>query len=208
MEPFIRHTGIAAPLDQADVNTDMIFPQRFLRRPRSSNLAECCFHSVRHRPDGSLDPAFILNRPPYDRASVLVAGRNFGSGSSREHAPWTLYDFGFRALLSPLFADIFKNNCLNNGIVPATLPEADIRRCLAAASDPRTAEFTVDLEACEVRNAAVGTLRFEIADADRRRLLQGIDEIDETLGRLPQIERHEQEARASAPWNHARSGGN
>ncbi len=200
MPPFTSHTGIAAPLAMSDVNTDMIYPQRFLRRPRSANLGECCFHSLRYLADGRPNPDFILNQPPYDRASVLIAGRNFGSGSSREHAPWTLYDFGFRALLAPLFADIFKNNCLNNGIVPATLPEADIERCLEAARNPATASFTVDLESCEVRNPAVGTLPFHIEGADRGRLLLGQDEIDETLALLARIERHEAAARQAEPW--------
>ena len=200
MEPFTTHTGIAAPLGMADVNTDMIYPQRFLRRPRSSGLADCCFHSLRFRADGQPNPDFLLNQPPYDRASVLIAGRNFGSGSSREHAPWTLYDFGFRTLLAPLFADIFKSNCLNNGIVPAVLPEADIERCLAVARDPATATFTVDLEAREVRHPSLGTLAFHIEDADRRRLLLGLDDIDETMTMLAGIERHEAAARASAPW--------
>lgn len=200
MQPISRHTGIAAPLPMTDVNTDLIYPQRFLRRPRSSGLAECCFHPLRYRPDGSPNPDFVLNRPPWDRASILVAGRNFGSGSSREHAPWTLYDFGFRALLAPLFADIFKNNCLNNGIVPAVLPEAEIARCMAAAADPATAEFTVDLERREVRHAGLGTLPFAIEEADRRRLLLGLDEIDETLAMLPGIESHEAAHERGAPW--------
>lgn len=208
MQPFATHTGIAAPMPMADINTDIIYPQRFLRRSRSSGLADCCFHSLRYFPDGRPNPQFILNQPPYDGASILVCGRNFGSGSSREHAPWTLYDFGFRALLAPLFADIFKNNCLNNGIVPAVLPEAEIARCMEAARNPATATFTVDLERREVRNVAIGTLPFHIEDADRGRLLLGLDEIDETLGLLPGIERHETAARLAEPWIFTRNRGN
>ncbi|MEQ1940237.1 3-isopropylmalate dehydratase small subunit [Mesorhizobium sp. CN5-321] len=200
MEPISMHSGIAAPFPMSDVNTDLIYPQQFLRKPDRGAMAPFLFHGLRYRSDGTLNPDFILNKEPYDEATILIAGRNFGSGSSREHAPWALKSFGIRCLISSMFADIFKANCINNGIVPATVSEGLLTACLHAAANPQESRFTVDLERRELRNRLVGTVPFEISDSDRDRLLKGNDFIDDTLAQLPAIENHEKVSAEAAPW--------
>lgn len=200
MEPIPTHSGIAAPFPMSDVNTDLIYPQQFLRKPDRNAMAPFLFHGLRYRTDGTLNPDFILNKEPYDEATIIIAGRNFGSGSSREHAPWALKSFGIRCLISSMFADIFKANCINNGIVPATVNEGILVACLRAAANPQEARFTVDLERREIRNRQFGTVPFEISDSDRDRLLKGNDFIDDTLAQLPAIENHEKVSAEAAPW--------
>jgi len=200
MEAIKAHSGIAAPLPLSDINTDLIYPQQFLRKPDRATMGEFFFHSLRVLPYGSPDPEFILNREPYDTASILIAGRNLGSGSSREHAPWALKSFGFRCLISPMFADIFKANCINNGIIPATVEEADIVELLKAAENPQEARFSVDLETCEIRHARLGVLRFAINKSDRGRLLQGKDLISDALDEADSIARHERSVSERIPW--------
>jgi 3-isopropylmalate/(R)-2-methylmalate dehydratase small subunit len=200
MDPIRTHSGIAAPLPVSDINTDVIFPQRYLRKPDRTAMAPYLFRDLRFLPDGSANPDFILNRQPYDSATILIAGPNFGSGSSREHAPWALRGFGFRALISSGFADIFRANCINNGIIPAILPEADVRRCLAAAKNPQEARFSVDLDTREISHVRLGTLNFTITDSDRDRLLRGTDLVDESLENLTDIEAHGQRSGAAMPW--------
>ncbi|MBZ9942991.1 3-isopropylmalate dehydratase small subunit [Mesorhizobium sp. BR1-1-13] len=200
MEPISGHSGIAAPFPMSDVNTDLIYPQQFLRKPDRNAMAPFLFHSLRYRSDGTPNPDFILNKEPYDEATILIAGRNFGSGSSREHAPWALKSFGIRCLISSMFADIFKANCINNGIVPATISEEALAECLRAAANPQEAHFTVDLERRELRNRRLGTVPFEISDSDRDRLLKGNDFIDDTLAELPAIENHEKASAEAVPW--------
>lgn len=200
MEPVSRHSGIAAPFPMSDVNTDLIYPQQFLRKPDRNAMAPFLFHSLRYRPDGTPNPDFILNREPYDKATILIAGRNFGSGSSREHAPWALKSFGIRCLISSMFADIFKANCINNGIVPATVGKEVLAECLRAAANPQEARFTLDLERREFSNRRLGTVSFEISDSDRDQLLKGNDFIDDTLAQLPAIEKHEKVSAEAAPW--------
>ena len=200
MEPISGHTGIAVPLPLSDINTDLIYPQQFLRKPDRDAMGEFLFYSLRHRPDGTRDPDFILNREPYDTATILIAGRNFGSGSSREHAPWALKAFGFRCLVSSMFADIFKANCVNNGIIPATVGDAELADCLRAAENPQDARFSLDLETRELRHAKLGTLKFAIGDSDRDRLLQGRDLISDALAEIDAVRIHETRSAEAAPW--------
>lgn len=200
MEPISGHSGIAAPFPMSDINTDLIYPQQFLRKPDRNAMAPFLFHSLRYRPDGTPDPDFILNKQPYDEATIIIAGRNFGSGSSREHAPWALKSFGIRCLISSMFADIFKANCINNGIVPATVSEDVLAECLRAAANPQEARFTVDLERRELSHLRLGTVPFLIVDSDRERLLKGNDFIDDTLAELPAIKDHEKASAQATPW--------
>jgi 3-isopropylmalate/(R)-2-methylmalate dehydratase small subunit len=182
VRPFRTHTGCAVPLDRADVDTDQIIPAEYLRRVERTGFGPFLFDAWRK------DPAFVLNDPRYEGATILVAGPNFGSGSSREHAVWALEDHGFRAILAPSFADIFRNNCTKVGLLPVELPASAVRTLLdAVAADP-TAELTVDLEANRVRGAGVDE-PFEIDAFTRWRLLEGLDDIGLTL-------RHEAEISA------------
>ena len=200
MEPISRHSGIAAPLPLSDVNTDLIYPQQFLRKPDRNAMGEFLFHSLRYNPDGTPNPDFILNREPYNDATILVAGNNFGSGSSREHAPWALKSFGIRCLVSSMFADIFKANCINNGIIPVTVSEAELADCLKAAENPQEARFSVDLEKRELTHNRLGTMTFQINDSDRDRLLAGRDLISDALAEMDAINAHEGVSANATPW--------
>jgi 3-isopropylmalate/(R)-2-methylmalate dehydratase small subunit len=200
MEPISTHSGIAAPIEMSNINTDLIYPQQFLRKPDRRTMGQFLFHSLRYRPDGSSNPEFVLNREPYDGATILIAGKNFGSGSSREHAPWALKSFGFRCLVSSMFADIFKANCINNGIIPATIEQADLLQCLRAAENPQETRFTVDLASREIRHRQLGTLSFAISDSDRDRLLRGNDLISEALAELDAIKDYEDRSAGGTPW--------
>jgi len=174
MRPFTVHTGRAMPLDRADVDTDQIIPAEYLKRVERTGFGPFLFDSWRK------DPDFVLNRPEYRGASVLVTGPNFGSGSSREHAVWALEDHGFRAILAPSFADIFRNNCTKVGLLPVALPEAAVRTLLDAVGADPTVEVTVDLRAKTVTAPGVAEA-FEIDDFTRWRLLEGLDDIGLTL---------------------------
>jgi 3-isopropylmalate dehydratase small subunit len=194
MQPFTVHTGLAAAMLQDNLNTDLIIPKQFLKTIHRRGLGRHLFHDLRYREDGSEDPGFALNREPGRSASILLAGVNFGCGSSREHAPWALLDFGFRAVLAPSFADIFATNAVKNGILPAVVaPEA----LLALAAHP--GELEVDLRALRVR---AGKMEFEFrADPWARGiLLEGLDEIQQTLRGIDRVEAFEQRRRAEAPW--------
>jgi len=205
MEPIFRHSGIAAPLPMPNINTDAIYPQQFLRKPDRATMGQFLFHGLRYRQDGTPDPDFILNREPYDGATILIAGRNLGSGSSREHAPWALRSFGFRCLISSMFADIFKANCVNNGIITARVSEEDLAACLRAADNPQEARFTIDLERRELSHGGLGTMTFWINDSDRDRLMNGDDFIADTLTEIDAIEAHERNAARSEPWLNLRA---
>ncbi|HKU59755.1 MAG TPA: 3-isopropylmalate dehydratase small subunit [Gemmatimonadales bacterium] len=182
MEPFRIHTGRVAALPRANVDTDQIIPKQFLKRIERTGFGESLFHDWRYRGDGSPDPAFELNRPEAAGASVLLTGANFGCGSSREHAPWALAEYGFRAIVAPSFADIFYGNCCQNGLLPVTLDDdavAELFRRAAGASGGY--ELTVDLERSEVRDASGFRADFPIAPYRRAMLLDGLDEIGRTL---------------------------
>ncbi|HEU5262190.1 MAG TPA: 3-isopropylmalate dehydratase small subunit [Gemmatimonadales bacterium] len=182
MTPFVRHTGRVAALRRVHVDTDQIIPKQFLKRVERTGFGPCLFHDWRYRGDGSPDPAFELNRREAAGASILLAGANFGCGSSREHAVWALHEYGFRAILSESFADIFYGNCCQNGLVPACLDAADMGELFARheRSDGRY-DLTVDLEAMAVADAAGFAARFTLEPYRREMLLLGLDEIGRTL---------------------------
>ena len=194
MKPFTSHRGLAAPFLRENIDTDLIIPKQFLTTILRSGLGRHLFHDLRYRPDGSEDPAFVLNRAPWRGATVLVAGPNFGCGSSREHAPWALMDFGFRVILAPGFADIFRTNAFKNGLLPAVATPEVLEAVLAAGG-----EVTVDLEALELR-AGGAVHAFTCEPWGRAALLEGLDEIQATLRRLPAIEAYEARRGGTAGW--------
>jgi 3-isopropylmalate/(R)-2-methylmalate dehydratase small subunit len=181
MDSFIQHSGRVTPLDRVDVDTDQIIPKQFLKRIERTGYGEFLFYDWCTVEDGLPDPDFVLNRPEYEGGSVLVAGRNFGCGSSREHAPWALLDYGFRAVISSSFADIFKSNCYQNGLLPIELDDAEVAHIMTAALGGGGYEITVDLEAQEVRDSSGWTAGFSIDPFYRDCLLNGLDEIGLTL---------------------------
>ena len=182
MEPFRVHTGRVAALPRTNVDTDQIIPKQFLKRVERTGFGVSLFYDWRYRDDGSPDPAFELNRPEAAGASILLAGANFGCGSSREHAPWALAEYGFRAIVAASFADIFYGNCCQNGLLPVTLPESAVADLFRRANESRGGyELTVDLERTEVRDAAGFAASFTIAPYRRAMLLEGLDEIGRTL---------------------------
>src|SRR5712691_303588 len=161
MEKFTRLTGVAAPLPMINIDTDKIFPAVYLKTIKRTGLAKWLFQEIRFRPDGSENPDFVLNQEPYRHAKIIVAGDNFGCGSSREHAPWALLDFGIRCVIAPSFADIFYNNCFKNGILPIVLPQADVDKLMDDAERGSNAIISVDLEQQEVRGPDGGCIKFE-----------------------------------------------
>ena len=181
MDAFVKHTGLVVPLDRVNVDTDQIIPKQFLKRIERSGFGQFLFFDWRFRDDGTENPDFELNRPGYEGASVLVAGRNFGCGSSREHAPWALQDYGFRAVIAPSFADIFYNNCFKNGILPVVLPEATVNDLLARAKERPGYTLTVNLEEQTVEDEEGVVAPFEVDAFRRDCLLRGLDDIGLTL---------------------------
>ncbi len=181
MEPFTKLTTIAAPLPRVNVDTDQIIPKQFLKRIERTGFGEFAFFDWRYLPDGSPNPAFELNRPGYEGAGILVTGRNFGCGSSREHAPWALLEYGFRAIIAPSFADIFYNNCIQNGMLPIVLPDDRVEELLEKALAEPGYRLTVDLEEQAVYDTAGFRAPFEIDPFVRERLLNGLDDISLTL---------------------------
>jgi 3-isopropylmalate/(R)-2-methylmalate dehydratase small subunit len=181
MQSFKNHTGLVAPLDRPNVDTDQIIPKQFLKRVKRTGFGEFLFYDWRFRPDGQPDSSFPLNESRYRGASILIAGKNFGCGSSREHAPWSLADFGFRAIIAPSFADIFANNCLKNGLLPVTLDETQVTELMRRAKEIRDYQATVDLERKTVTDVHGFAAEFEIGDFQRHCLLEGLDDIGLTL---------------------------
>lgn len=181
MQPFRVHTGIAAPLDRANVDTDQIIPKQFLKRIERTGFGQFLFYDWRFRQDGTSDPAFVLNQPRYAGASVLISGKNFGCGSSREHAPWALADFGIRSIIAPYFADIFSGNSAKNGIVLVALPEEKVAELMRKAQTTEGYCVTVDLEKCEVRDESGFKASFPFDPFRRHCLLEGLDDIGLTL---------------------------
>ena len=192
MEPFTVHSGRVAPLDRVDVDTDQIIPKQFLKSIARTGFDAGLFYDWRFRPDGSPNPDFVLNKPEYRGASILVSGRNFGSGSSREHAPWALQQFGFRAVVAPSFADIFRNNCYQNGLLPVVLPERIVRQLLDRATDQPGYRLTIDLENQTVADERDTLASFDIDPAVKHRLLNGLDDIGLTLQHADDISSFEQ----------------
>src|SRR5467141_3903980 len=173
MKPFRVHRGKVAPLERANVDTDQIIPKQFLKRIERTGFGEFLFYDWRHTPDGQLDPAFSLNRPRYKGASVLVVGKNFGCGSSREHAVWALEDFGFRALIAPSFADIFANNCVKNGVLTVVLSEDEVGKIVRRAGEMPGYEISIDLEQWKVHDDHGFSAIFQIDEFTRHCLLEG-----------------------------------
>jgi 3-isopropylmalate/(R)-2-methylmalate dehydratase small subunit len=200
MTPFKTLTGVAAPLPMTNVDTDMIIPKQYLKTVARTGLGRGLFDEMRFREDGSEEPGFVLNRPAYRDAEVLVAGENFGCGSSREHAPWALLDFGIRCVIAPSFADIFFNNCFKNGILPIALPQEEVDRIMQDAERGSNARITVDLETQAVTLSDGTAIPFEVDPHRRRCLLEGLDDIALTLEQGPAIEAFEAAAAQSRPW--------
>ncbi|MFM8494969.1 MAG: 3-isopropylmalate dehydratase small subunit [Planctomycetia bacterium] len=203
MEPFVSHTGVVAALDRANVDTDQIIPKQFLKRIERTGFGQYLFFDWRFRPDGSPDPAFELNRPEQAGASILVARRNFGCGSSREHAPWALADYGFRVVIAPTFADIFFSNCFQNGMLPIRLDEAAVaelfRRAAAAATASSPYRLSVDLAKQTVSDDAGFLQTFEIDPFRKTCLLEGLDNIGLSLKHVDAIAAWEQAHGLPAP---------
>ncbi|MDI3257582.1 MAG: 3-isopropylmalate dehydratase small subunit [Kyrpidia sp.] len=192
MKPFTQHEGLVAPLDRVNVDTDQIIPKQFLKRIQRTGFGQFLFYDWRFREDGTPDPDFVLNRAEYRQASILLARDNFGCGSSREHAPWALQDFGFRVIVAPSFADIFYNNCFKNGLLPLRLPGEVVDRLFAEVQRRPGYRLTVDLESCEVRDGQGWKTGFDIDPFRRESLLKGLDDIGMTLSKEMQISRYEQ----------------
>ncbi len=181
MQPFKSFTGLAAPLDRANVDTDQIIPKQFLKAVVRSGLGKGLFFDWRFSPDGSENPDFVLNKPRYRTASVLVARQNFGSGSSREHAVWALMDFGIKAVIAPSFADIFRNNSMKNGLLPVILKPDEVEALLRAISKYEAYQLRIDLEGQTVTDDFGWSARFEIDPFQKKCLLEGLDDIALTL---------------------------
>ncbi|MFE7437617.1 3-isopropylmalate dehydratase small subunit [Streptomyces tendae] len=200
MEKFVTHDGVALPLMRSHVNTDDIIPARFLKSVRRTGFADALFANWRYLEDGRTpDPGFPLNRPGYEGASILVAGENFGCGSSREHAPWALREYGFLCVIAPSFADIFHGNCFNSGIVPITLEPPEIEELVGFLED-RPSSVHVDLPAQSLTTAGGHHFRFCIDPFRKQALAKGLDNIGWTLGHQDQISAYEQRRRQEAPW--------
>jgi len=200
MEPFKKLDGIAAPLNMINVDTDMIIPKQFLKTIKRTGLGKSLFFEMRTKEDGSENPDFVLNRPAYKHAQILVTGANFGCGSSREHAPWALLDFGIRAVIAPSFADIFYGNCFKNGILPIALPQSDIDKLMDDAERGANAVITIDLEKQEIRGPDGGCIKFEIDPFRKQTLLQGWDDIGLTLRNEQKISDFEAHRKMQSPW--------
>ncbi len=200
MDKFTTLTSVAAPLPIANVDTDQIIPARFLKTIKRTGLGSALFASLRYNDDGSEKPDFVLNQPPYRKAQILVAEDNFGCGSSREHAPWALLDFGIRCVISTSFADIFFNNCFKNGILPIVVSPDDLAKLMDDAERGSNATLTIDLEAQEIKGPDGGTLAFDIDPFRKHCLLNGLDDIGLTLEKSGGIEAYEGKLTAERPW--------
>ena len=200
MEKFTKLTGVAAPLPIVNIDTDMIIPKDYLKTIKRTGLGTGLFSEMRYLEDGSENPDFVLNKPAYRNAQILVAGDNFGCGSSREHAPWALLDFGIRCVISTSFADIFYNNCFKNGILPIKVSAEDLDKLMDDASRGANATITVDLEAMEIRGPDGGVIRFDLDDFKRHCLLNGLDDIGLTMVKAASIDAFEKRLAETRPW--------
>ncbi len=209
MRPLKQHKGIVAPLDRANVDTDLIIPKQFLKSIKRTGFGPNLFDAVRYLDEGKpdqdcaerpLNPDFVLNQPRYKDASVLLARRNFGCGSSREHAPWALEDYGFRVIIAPSFADIFYNNCFKNGLLPVVLEEQTVGQIFEESEAAEGYELAVDLENKSVVTPSGETFSFDVDDFRRHCLLNGLDDIGVTLENAELIKQFEDARRQSAPW--------
>ena len=209
MKAFTVHQGVVAPMDRANIDTDMIIPKQFLKSIKRSGFGPNLFDELRYLDEGQpdadnsgrpLNPDFVLNQPRYSGASVLLARENFGCGSSREHAPWALEDFGFRAIIAPSYADIFYNNSFKNGLLPIVLDEETVERLFKETEASEGYQLTVDLENKKVVTPSGEEIAFEVDDFRRHCLLNGLDDIGLTLQDADEIKAYEEKRRASSPW--------
>ena len=200
MEKFTRLSGVAAPLPMVNVDTDMVIPKNYLKVTERTGLGKHLFAEMRFNADGSERPDFVLNRPAWRQAEILIAFENFGCGSSREHAPWALRDFGIRCVIAPSFADIFFNNCFKNGILPLVLPKAVCVDLIDDAERGANATLTIDLEAQTLTRPDGERIAFEVEPSRRSRLLEGLDEIGATVAKAHRIDAFEARVRRSQPW--------
>jgi 3-isopropylmalate/(R)-2-methylmalate dehydratase small subunit len=201
MDKFTKITGVAAPLPMRNVDTDMIIPKQFLKTIKRTGLGKSLFFELRYDDAGKEIAEFVLNQPAYRDAKILVAGENFGCGSSREHAPWALLDFGFRCIIAPDFADIFYNNCFQNGILPIKLPQAHVDKLMDDASRGANATITVDLESQEIRGPDGGVIKFDIDPFRKHCLLNGLDNIGLTMEKHEHIRSFEEKTSVAKPWH-------
>ena len=200
MQKFDKLTGVAAPLPQINVDTDMIIPKQFLKTIKRSGLGKNLFYEMRFTPEGKEKPDFVLNKAAYRNAQILVTDENFGCGSSREHAPWALLDFGIRCIIATSYADIFYNNCFKNGILPIILPQADVDKLMADAERGANAVVSIDLAAQEIRGPDGGVIKFEIDPYRKQCLIEGLDDIGLTMKQGTKIDQFEQKRAAQQPW--------
>ena len=200
MDKFVTLTGVAAPLDMINVDTDKIIPKQFLKTIKRTGLGRNLFNEMRFKTDGTEIPDFVLNEPAYRNTKVLIAGENFGCGSSREHAPWALLDFGIRCVIAPSFADIFYNNCFKNGVLPITLPRDQIDELMEDAKNGANATFTIDLEAQDIVRPDGGRVSFEVDEFRRYCLLNGLDDIGLTLKKEDAINVFEERQKKEQSW--------
>ncbi|MFN3889839.1 MAG: 3-isopropylmalate dehydratase small subunit [Beijerinckiaceae bacterium] len=200
MDKFTTLTGVAAPLNIMNIDTDMIIPKQYLKTIARTGLGKGLFSEMRYRDDGSENPDFVLNKPAYRNAKIIVAGDNFGCGSSREHAPWALLDYGIRCVISTSFADIFYNNCFQNGILPAKVSAEDLAKLMDDAARGANATLTVDLESQEIRGPDGGVVKFEIDGFRKHCLLNGLDDIGLTMQKGDKISAFEKQTGSERPW--------
>jgi 3-isopropylmalate/(R)-2-methylmalate dehydratase small subunit len=200
MEKFETLNGVAAPLNIVNIDTDMIIPKQFLKTIKRTGLGKSLFYEMRFTQDGKEQPDFILNKQAYRKAQILVAGNNFGCGSSREHAPWALLDFGIRCVISTSFADIFYNNCFKNGILPIVVSPENLKKLLDDADRGSNATITIDLPKQEIRGPDGGTVKFDIDPFRKHCLLNGLDDIALSLEKVSSIEAYEKKQAASHSW--------
>ena len=200
MQKFETLTGVGAPLNLVNVDTDMIIPKQFLKTIRRTGLGKSLFYEMRFTQDGKEIADFVLNKPAYRNAKILVAGDNFGCGSSREHAPWALLDFGIRCVISTSFGDIFYNNCFKNGILPVRVSPDDLEKLFEDAERGANATLSVDLAKQEIRGPDGGLVKFEVDSFRKHCLLNGLDDIGLTMVKAGKIDQYEAQAKAARPW--------
>ena len=200
MRKFTTLTGVAAPLPMINIDTDKIFPAGYLKTIKRTGLAKYLFDEIRFRPDGSENPDFVLNQGPYRNAKIIVAGDNFGCGSSREHAPWALMDFGISCVIAPSFADIFYNNCFKNGLLPIALPQEVVDQLMDDAGKGANAVLTIDLDAQTISRPDGGIVHFDIDPFRKHCMLNGLDDIGLTEQKADAIAGYERQARRERPW--------
>ena len=200
MDKFTTLTGVAAPLPIINIDTDMIIPARYLKTIKRTGLGKGLFSEQRYKDDGSENPDFVLNKPAYRNAKIIVAGDNFGCGSSREHAPWALQDFGVRCVISTSFGDIFYNNCFKNGILPIKVSKEELDKLMDDASRGANATLSIDLEKQEIRGPDGGCIKFEIDPFRKHCLINGLDDVGLTLQKEKDINSYEAKQKQSQPW--------